>query len=308
MEENKKREFRKETEDLYEKETGKAIKVTDKLSGSVMRKAEAIKKKKRVTLWSIIAAVLVVVAVLVALLCAGAANKNKTGPGAVNDNHISQDGNGGAGESGDADGNPSYTDPDQAGTGNNGGQGGDMSGNSSGNGTSGGGSQSGNGATGDNNGAGDGQSSNGGSQSGDGSGSSQGGAADGGTGDNNGSSQGGSSGGTSDGDNGTGDSVGETGGEGNVDLSSQEKADEDLEDESLIERIGVKGLRILKVLTYKDGGAELNWYEFYNRCIDGTIDPHTDAARKYASDMLAAFKDCGMDAEVVQAENILNAK
>lgn len=288
--ENNNKNLNKETENLYARESSRAINTPNGMASSVMKKAEISKKKNRTTLWAAIAVCAVVLIVLIVFLCVGAANRNKGElEGSGNDPVIEGTG----GENGDANvsGNLSGSDGNDA-------QGGDNAGNSSGT---------------------NGDQSQGGSQNdnsqGSGNGSSQGSSNEG---DNSqsGSSQGGSS---SQGDSSDETAQGSAGGNNNsgsqngndapqVDLSSQEKVKDDLEYADLVERVGLKGARILKVCTYDNNGTDMSWYQFYNACIDGIIDPHAEAPREYAHNMKQIFEENNMAEEAAQAENVLNAK
>ena len=287
MENNK--NFNKETENLYARESSKAINTPDDMASSVMKKAEISKKKNRTTLWALIAVCSVVLIVLVVFLCVGAANRNKNEPAGNENDHVVQ---GTGGENNDANGSGGLSGSD-----GNDSQGSISEGNSSdpNGGQSQGGSQNGNS-----------QSSGGDSSQGSSNGgsNSQGGSSQGGT------SQGGSSDETAQGSAGGNNNSGSQGGNDTpqVDLSSQEKAEDNLEYADLVERVGLKGARILKVCTYDNDGTDMNWYQFYNACIDGVIDPHAEAPRAYALDMKQIFEENNMTSELAQANNVLNAK
>ncbi len=100
-----------------------------------------------------------------------------------------------------------------------------------------------------------------------------------------------------------GSSSGETGIYGVLDL---DKADTSVDDGELTEKVGMKGMRLLKGYLYDNGGTKITWYEFYNSCVDGNIDPRSDSARQYTESILEYFKEYGMQEEITRAENLLN--
>lgn len=59
---------------------------------------------------------------------------------------------------------------------------------------------------------------------------------------------------------------------------------------------------------FKSGDEELNWYEFYNACIEGEIDPRVGAAKEFLSEAYGFFDKNGYTEGKEQAQLLLSKK
>ncbi len=80
----------------------------------------------------------------------------------------------------------------------------------------------------------------------------------------------------------------------------------------LAEDLGItKGARAVMVLNKHKfvlhEGHEMNWYEFYNGCIDGTVGNDKDAILDYAEAALKQFEAVRMTEEATQAQAVIDA-
>lgn len=90
-------------------------------------------------------------------------------------------------------------------------------------------------------------------------------------------------------------------------IPNAEKLPTDL-DSADFENIGLRAYAILsKHLFVLHEGHELNWYEFYNGCIEGTVGQDSAAIRAYAEDSLEIFTQYRMTEQAAQAQTILDA-
>ncbi len=87
-------------------------------------------------------------------------------------------------------------------------------------------------------------------------------------------------------------------------IPDSEKISEELDRENMNTR-QVSIIRTLLFVFHE--GHELNWYQFYNACIDGTAGDDTDAILTYAKDCLDAFEIFEMTKEASQAQEIISA-
>lgn len=91
---------------------------------------------------------------------------------------------------------------------------------------------------------------------------------------------------------------------GNPIIPNSEKISEELD----YENINTRKLSILKKMTFAISEDEkLNWYEFYNACIDGTAGSDNEVILAHAKDCLIAFELYEMTEEAAQANEIISA-
>lgn len=87
-------------------------------------------------------------------------------------------------------------------------------------------------------------------------------------------------------------------------IPNSEKISEEIDRENMNSRHRY----IIKKMTFvSPEGTSLNWYEFYNACIDGTAGNDKDAILAHAKDCLIAFELYEMTAEASQANEIISA-
>ncbi len=86
-----------------------------------------------------------------------------------------------------------------------------------------------------------------------------------------------------------------------------EKVSTDVESKLGVE-LGAKAIFILnkhKFVLHE--GHEMNWYEFYNGCIEGTVGNDKKAISDYAEYALEQFEAAEMTAEAAQAQAVIDA-
>ncbi len=64
----------------------------------------------------------------------------------------------------------------------------------------------------------------------------------------------------------------------------------------------------ISINVFESGDGELNWYEFYNECIDGKIDPRVGVAKEFLSEAYDFFDKNGYTEGKEQAELLLSKK
>lgn len=90
-------------------------------------------------------------------------------------------------------------------------------------------------------------------------------------------------------------------------LTGVEKVDVELDEELGVTK-GVRALMMLRKHKFVlHEGHEMNWYEFYNGCIDGTVGNDKDAILEYAKEALEGFESVNLTEEVAQAQAIIDA-
>ncbi|MBE6562251.1 MAG: hypothetical protein E7660_00775 [Ruminococcaceae bacterium] len=90
-------------------------------------------------------------------------------------------------------------------------------------------------------------------------------------------------------------------------ITGFEKVDVELAEDLALSK-GARAFMILskhKFILHE--GHEMNWYEFYNGCIDGTVGNDKDAILSYAMDSLEQFEKLSLTEEAAQAKAIIDA-